>query len=188
MASTGRIVDYKTIQNIPRLLARYQRNVNREAYKGLIDVAKSTVVAVKTAVVTAPPTRRPSNPAMPLVLNGAVASGKYRDDWRAKRMTLGGVMGVLIYNTQPHAPIVEYGRKPGSRPPFQAIRQWLQKKFGMPYRQARKLAYPVANSIKKRGIPGRKILTNDTTIAAIYEFLDDALAKAINRAVTVTFP
>lgn len=200
MATARRIIDTRSLSRIPRVLERYRQTVNREAYKGLKDVAKSAVDVMQMAVRSAPPTRYPSTsapvkgsrsklPAMPLVNNGAVASGRYLKSWKAKRMTMAGVMGVLIYNSQPYAPNVEYGRFAGRRmPPVSAIRQWLQKKFSLPYRQAKRLAYPVAASIKKHGIPGRKILTAERTADALFFYLEEAVEKAIQRAVRVVFP
>ena len=199
MATARRIIDTRSLSRIPRTLERYRRTVNREAYKGLKEVAKSAVDVMHAATRAAPPTHMPSSsapvrgsrsklPAMPLVNNGAVASGRYLKAWKTKRMTLAGVMGVLIYNTQVYAPNIEYGRKPGRMPPVQAIRQWLQKKFSLPYRQARKLAYPVAKKIAQRGIPGRKILTADRTADMLFFYLEEEVQKAIQRAVRLVFP
>ncbi len=199
MATARRIIDTRSLSRIPRVLERYRQEVNREAYKGLKDVAKSAVDVMQMAVRAAPPTHYPSSsapvkgsrsklPAMPLVNNGAVASGRYLKDWKAKRMTMAGVMGVLIYNTKVYAPNIEYGRKPGRMPPVQAIRQWLQKKFSLPYRQAKKLAYPVARKIAQRGIPGRKILTAERTADALFFYLEEAVEKAIQRAARRVFP
>lgn len=122
--------------------------------------------------------RKRQGDALGMVNNGAVATGKYRDAWRAKRMRQGGRMGVLVYNTVTHAPRVEYGRLPGRMPPVQAIRKWLQAKFSLPYRKARKLAWPIAKSIARRGIPGRKIMTSPQTEMTFNFYMEEAIARA----------
>ncbi len=37
----------------------------------------------------------------------------------------------ILANNVPHAIYVEFGRRPGKPPPFEAIRQWARRKFGI---------------------------------------------------------
>lgn len=179
------------LRHLNRYLARYNKAVLQQSYTALGEVAKDAVQTVKAAVVAAPPTKAPKGPSqparkrkygylpdMPLVNNGAIATGKYRDAWRGKRMRQGSRMGVLVYNTVIHAPRVEHGRKPGRMPPVAAIRKWLQAKFSLPYRRARRLAWPIARAIKRDGIPGRKILFNPNTEMTFNFYMEEAISKA----------
>lgn len=165
------------IKNLNKYLKRYDRVVLQKAYTTLKDVAKEAVVAVKEAVVAAPPTKTYSR--FPMKDNGAVATGKYRDAWRAKRLKQGGSMGVLVYNTLVHAPRVEFGRKAGNRmPPVAAIRKWIQTKFSIPYRRARKLAWPVARAIARDGYRGRPVLFKTSTADRFSTSMENAISKA----------
>lgn len=191
MASKKGSVNSVPLKHLNRQLERYTQAVIRKSYTALGEVSKDAVQTVKAAVIAAPPTKMPRGPSgrqrklrtqqlpdMPLVRNGAVATGKYRDAWRAKRMRQGSRMGIFIFNTTAQGPIVEYGRKPGKMPPVQAIRKWLQVKFSLPYRRARRLAWPIAKAIKRDGIPARAVLFSDNTNMMLGFYMEEAISKA----------
>lgn len=168
------------LKHLARQLNRYSATVLQKSYANLKDVATESEAVVKTTVGLVRPTKspKPGRSGFPLVNNGAVATGKYRDAWRAKRLRQGARMGVLVYNTTPQGPVVEYGRKPGRMPPVQAIRKWIQAKFSMPYRRARKLAWPVAKAIARDGIPARRVLTHTNTESWFDYYMQAAISKA----------
>lgn len=69
---------------------------------------------------------------------------------------------VTLVNKAAHAVYVEMGRRAGARmPPVSALIPWVMKKFGVPYKQARGIAFAVAKKIARRGIRARKIMTNE---------------------------
>lgn len=69
---------------------------------------------------------------------------------------------ITFINRAAHAVYVEYGRRAGARmPPVSALIPWVMKKFGVPYKRARGIAFAVAKKIARRGIKARKIMTNE---------------------------
>lgn len=53
----------------------------------------------------------------------------------------------------PYADDVEFGRTPGTMPPPDALIRWVQRKLGIgDEKEARRVAFAVALSIKRRGI------------------------------------
>ncbi len=188
-----RIIDMRTVERVPSHLERYQRIFMQEAYRGLRAVEFFAVATMRYAVMSAPPTsvanmqsRRKNAPAI-VAKPGAIATGAYRDDWRAKRRTQNGSIGVLVYNTKIYAPNIEYGRRPGRMPPVTAIRKWLQVKFSLPYRRAKRLAWPIAGAIKKNGIRGRKIMTAERTEVSFRYHMEETAVKAQTRALRRAF-
>jgi hypothetical protein len=51
-----------------------------------------------------------------------------------------------------YADYVEYGREPGSRPPYEPIYEWCKRKLGLSEEEAKKVAWYVCNKIEKEGI------------------------------------
>lgn len=198
-----RIIDMRTVERVPSHLERYQRIFMQEAYRGLREVEPQALATIRAAVAAAPSTGIASNPvrrgrrssrragSMPdlvQVNNGAIATGKYRDDWRAKRRSMAaGSIGILVYNTKAYAPNIEYGRRSGRMPPVSAIRKWLQVKFSLPYRRAKRIAWPIAAAIKRRGIPGRKIMTAPQTEMTFRFYMEETAVKAQTRALRRAF-
>lgn len=92
---------------------------------------------------------------------GIFAFGKfYRGITYVQSKTYGA--SVELVNRATHAVFVEYGRRAGARqPPVSALIPWVMKKFGVPYKQARGIAFAVAKKIARRGIKARKIMTNE---------------------------
>jgi hypothetical protein len=78
----------------------------------------------------------------------------------ARREVLG-----RLWSEEVHAPVMEYGRRPGRRPPIDAIAQWVSERITLtgitgPRRKdtesvIRALAYVMARRIGERGIMGR---------------------------------
>ncbi len=90
--------------------------------------------------------------------------------------------GASVYNSSPHAGVIEYGRRPGARmPPLAAIEAWVHRKglvLGVTKKgkrrrlssrltpsqisgyqaQVRRVAWLIARSIARRGLPAHLIL------------------------------
>jgi hypothetical protein len=79
--------------------------------------------------------------------------------------------GTVIMDV-PYAEEIEHGRSPGTSPPYDAIRLWVGRKFGLRLRSeegnqkgsyqrrkmGRSVAFAIMNKIKKTGVPGTHIM------------------------------
>lgn len=120
------------------------------AIRGLQSCAMRAIVELQQRTRTAPP----ANPAG-IGQGGAVDTGGFLRSWRSVTTDT----GVDLYNDAPHGAVVERGRRAGrKRPPISVIARWLMRRLGLGAREARTRAFAVANSIKRRGLIGRKIM------------------------------
>ena len=104
-------------------------------------------------------------------------TGNFIGRWKSE--VLPRQSAVYIYNTAPYAGVIEYGRRPGARPPpTKAIARWAQRKFGIPYKEARGIAFMIARSIGRRGLVGRRILTSEAMRLKLEDmFLEEIAAE-----------
>ena len=116
----------------------------------------------------------------------AADTGRLAASWTV--VPLEGQVGHAVVNPLVYAPVVELGRRPGSRPPpSSVIARWLQRK-GMSGKEAKQLAFVVARAIGRRGIRGKHILGGaipDLKEMAVKEFrrvMLDAAARVAGRA------
>jgi hypothetical protein len=84
-----------------------------------------------------------------------VSAGKFDtravlQGWRSRQQGL----KLTIDNAAPHHVYVERGRRPGKPPPSTALEGWATRKLG-----DRRLAFPVARAIGRRGIKPTPLLT-----------------------------
>ncbi len=133
---------------------------------------------VQDAVRIAPPAN-PSGKGS----GGAVNTGHFLSSWEANPTQQGGSFGVLIQvpnSKAPYAAVIEYGRRPGSRPPpVEPIARWAQRRLRLPYEQAKGIAFGIARSIGRRGLKGRRILTGTPTITKFRKAMTEELLKAL---------
>lgn len=107
---------------------------------------------------------------------GAFNYGTYRSAWFATPMDRGGSTGVLVGNKAPYAGVVEYGRRKGAKqPPREPIARWAQRKFGMPYSEAKQVAFAISRAIKRNGIKGRYVLTSAGTTKKFKQIMEHEL-------------
>lgn len=65
----------------------------------------------------------------------------------------------IIYSV-PYADVVEYGRLPGSMPPFTPIFNWVKRKLRVKDdKEAKGITYAILNDIKKKGQMPRPFLS-----------------------------
>jgi len=87
---------------------------------------------------------------------GAVNTGHYKRSWKHEALP----DGARVYNLAPYASIIEHGRRPGKFPPISMIEKWAQRRLGLTPKEAKAAAFPIARAIAKRGLVGRKVMTN----------------------------
>lgn len=61
------------------------------------------------------------------------------------------LMKSIVYPT-PYSSVVHDGRMPGSMPPSDELVGWVKRKLGVDDKEARRVAFAIARSIKLRGI------------------------------------
>jgi hypothetical protein len=91
-----------------------------------------------------------------------VDRGTYRRGWTTTNLP----DGVMIYNAEVHAAVIEHGRRPGARmPPPAVLGEWARRKGllrDVPKRgrQAaqRSLGFVIARAIARKGLPARRVL------------------------------
>lgn len=89
--------------------------------------------------------------------SGAVVTRQFLDGWFVVRR---GDL-VAIGNRAPHAPFVEYGRRPGRMPPIASIRRWVELKFNVGGQRAERMAWAIARKISLQGVKGREIIKKE---------------------------
>lgn len=164
-----------------RKFSRWPRVNERAAYRSLLEVAEMAKLTLESATRAAPPASTGGS-------TGAIATGKYLRAWRTKRMRRANAMGVLISNSTKQAWFVEFGRFPSHKmPPISAIAKWAQVKFGMSYREAKRVAWPIAKAIAKRGLKPRHVLTSDRTKMTLAFYMEEIVTKHVRQAAQKVF-
>ena len=85
----------------------------------------------------------------------------------------------ISFNLEPYWKYVEYGRRPGKRPPMDAIEEWIKIKPIIPepinghIPDTRSLVFLIARKIGWEGIPARKPLTNIIYSDAVENMIQD---------------
>jgi hypothetical protein len=113
---------------------------------------------------------------------GAFDTGEYRRSWKVRDITDGAV----LYNASRQAPIIEKGRRPGSKmPPLSVIKAYAIRKLGLSETEAKLARYPIARAIARRGLRARHVLRNalkdigDVVIAEVKREISAALRGAL---------
>jgi len=79
-----------------------------------------------------------------------------------------------------YAEVIEFGRKIGSFPPLQPIRQWVRRKLRVPDSEADSVAYAVALSIKRNGTKAKPFLM--PSFKGRLKGIENRILKAIKKA------
>lgn len=143
------------IERFPEWARTLDKNLRAAAVRGLFSTALRLQQYITTDLI-------PREPRIP------VDRGVYRAGWRAKPLP----DGALLYNPVPHAPIVEWGARAESikvgRKMIDALAEWVRRKgiadttrptrtgrtrkVKVTEKEARRIAWAIALSMKKRGI------------------------------------
>lgn len=78
--------------------------------------------------------------------------GKNKNRTKLYDLTVEGDNSFICQGMIVHNSYVEYGREPGSRPPYEPIYEWCKRKLGLPDDEAKKVAWFICNKIEKEGI------------------------------------
>lgn len=159
-----------SIDRAPAEIQRLIKQIPRHGIKAMRRAARRAKALVVQRTDTAKP-------------YPAVDQGFYREAWTVNDIPT----GAILFNPQPHAPIVEYGALPHT-PPFSAIMEWVVRKFkrrvaadvkaqagGRPIRGERfgfargqrarvdrrlvGIAWAVWQKIRKHGVEPRRVLS-----------------------------
>lgn len=90
---------------------------------------------------------------------GLVDQSQFKLGWKHRRIPRGAELG----NDAPHAPVIEYGRRPNRPgPPLAPIREWVYRKLVATGQVAEEdadgLAFVIRRAIHRRGLPPHRIL------------------------------
>lgn len=162
---------------LPGVFQQYGRNARAEVVPAVGRLAKQAGLIINSATRTAKPASK----------NGGIGAVNYGDfirAWRADPVTLGGRYGVLVSNnSDKKALTIEYGGTwPNKAPPKAAIAHWAVRKFGIPYEQAERIAFPIARAIKRRGLRPRKVLTGKDTEKSFVMAMRQVFTQALSNA------
>ncbi len=159
------------VSQAPAWVTLMGKQVRVAAMRGLYSAAVRAVAHIQTVVI-------PSEPRVP------VDRGLYRAGWRAVRIP----GGAMVTNTVPHAVIIEYGVKAANvragRKMLDALTDWVRRK-GLEKSEtgARRVAYAIAMSMKRKGIfnggKGLRILEN--AVKRIPQFIGEEVAREIRK-------
>lgn len=100
-----------------------------------------------------------------------------------------GAQYMVYLNLQKYWKYVEYGRKPGKRPPMEAILEWIRLKPVIPREingikpTNEQLAFLISRSIGKKGVPGQHPLelANDKVYKQMMESIKNAFLEDIGE-------
>jgi hypothetical protein len=156
---------------------RYHRQLGDRMHRAGLRGAKAAALRVIALMVER---TRVAQPASDRGAPGAVNTGEFLRAW--KWLTIPG--GTRVLNDRPYGAVIEYGRRPGARPPpVEPIRQWLVRRVGMADAEAENVAELVARAIGIRGLRGRAILTGEDATAQIEVILESEIIRELERAI-----
>lgn len=169
---TSRVMSVKDFKGYLKKLKSQLTGADSAIVKGIHSGVMRSISVIHTSVDNA-------MPASPRGKIGAVDTGGYKLRWQFRLTRTGGI----VYNNHPAADVIERGRRAGrARPPVNAIRDWARRRLGLSAAEAEKAKYPIANAIAKRGLVGRRVLTNPYTKSEITRIVMEEIKYSIRAA------
>lgn len=139
--------------------------------RSALSAAQRGVVLMQTRTRAAPP----ANPSG-VGSGGAVNTANYLRRWKAVRTG----EGAAVFNSAMYAGVIELGRRKGAAmPPIEQIARWAQRRLGMKYDDAKKIAFVIARSIARRGLRGRFIMTDPTAQREMARYFLEEFTKEL---------
>lgn len=166
-------------------------NIDLRDYSGYIDrLGPRAISAMKRGILSGAlrsidlliqrtRTAAPANPGG-VGSGGAVDRACFVSSWKSDPTE----DGVVVFNTAPHAAIVEEGRRPNSKfPPKAEIAGWIHRRLGIPLDDALAIAYVFARAIALRGLKGRHILSGslDDIMRLVKEEIRTELTEELRK-------
>lgn len=156
-------IDYSEIEHFTAVLQQSPRIVGEESHLAMtksLDVLEGNIAA-----------ETPVNSGM---LRGSIAK---QITGQGVNLT-GEVATPLMYGLP-----VETGRKPGRRPPKDAIKLWVIRKLGLTGREADSAAFLIARAIGRRGTKGAFMFQKgfERSLSTINRLWDEVPARVIKR-------
>lgn len=96
-------------------------------------------------------------PLTPVGVSGRLRNSIDSEVTREGPLSIVGTVGSTMKD-EVYPEVMEFGRKPGSMPPPQALERWVRLKLGVPDGEVEGVAYVIARNIARRGIPGKKFM------------------------------
>ena len=153
--------------------ARYHRQLGNRFHVAGQRGCRSAALRVVRLMVER---TRVAMPASDNGAEGAVNTGEFLRGWKWMAISY----GARVMNDRPYSSVIEYGRRPGSKPPPPApIQRWLQRRLGMDEKEAQSVAWLVARAIGYRGLRGRAILTGAEATAQIEVILEAEISHEL---------
>jgi len=115
------------------------------------------------------------------VMADAGLRGSISGEVRGRGLDVHGVVGSPLA----YAPVVELGRRAGSRqPPPGALDLWVKRILGVPEEEVRRVSFLVGRAIARRGIPGRFMFRDALAsfrpqLSQIFEDVGAAIARRL---------
>ena len=151
------------------------KEVREAAKKGLLSAAIRTVSHIQNEII-------PKEPRVP------VDRGIYRAGWRAQKIP----EGALVVNTVPHALFIEHRMKAGNvragQAMLAALTEWVRRKGlagkgSLAGAEARRIAWAIAMSMKRKGIfdGGKGLHILEKATKQIPRFIDEEVKREISK-------
>jgi hypothetical protein len=119
-----------------------------------------------------------------IIQSGAIASFSLLRSVEKVFETRGAIKAWLIGSALTYASFANYGRKPGKRPPVNAIVKWIAlKPIDTGGRDIRQVAFAIAAVIGKRGVKPKLFMERamETATPRIEEIFTDELKRTISE-------
>lgn len=157
--------------------ARYHQQLADRFRPALVRGAHSGAARCVAYLVQRTREAPPANPAG-VGEGGAVNTGNLLRGWRWKPLD----DGAIVHNLQGYSPIVELGRRAGSKmPPLAAIVPWIRRRLGMTEAEAMEIQYIIRKRIAERGLIGRRIMTAHEAHVRQLELLNLEVVRELER-------
>lgn len=116
------------------------------------------------------------------IQSGAIASFSFLRSIEKVYERQGAIAAWRVGSALPYAPFVNYGRKPGKRPPIEPILKWIaMKPVDTGDKDARSVAFAIAAAIGRKGVKPKLFFekTVETMTPRVEEIFTDALKREI---------
>ncbi len=162
----------------PWQFARWHISLAERLRPTLLRGARSGAARVVALMVERTRKARGATPGTQASRGGAVNTGEFIRAWRWLPLP----DGARVLNDRPYGAVIEYGRRPGSKPPpTSVIYWWLIRRLRWTPEKAGARAWIVAQSIGRRGLMPRLILTAPEAQMQIEDLVHQEVMHELTR-------